>query len=376
MKFEVERDVFTEAVSWVARTIPNRPAIPVLAGMKISATTDGQIALGSRDSDITSHVDIEASVIEEGAVLVNGKLLAEVCRSLPNKPIKFDLDGTKVEIECGSARFSLKTMPLDDYSELPALPALAGVVDGDVWQEAVSQVEVAASNDDTLPMLVSICLEIDDDSIALMATDRYRLALRELTWKPEKSIKKRILVRASRLLDIAKSLGTTGPVNIYLDEEDGAALIGFSGGGRQNTVQLIDGEYPQVRSLFPEDIQGYASINRNEISDAIKRSRIVVEKNAAVRLSFSAEQLVIEAGHGDAAQASEALSANLNGEEISIAFNPSFLQEGIAVMNSENLRVAYTVAAKPALLIPEDEKGEALEDFKILLMPIRTFGNN
>ncbi|MDY5585574.1 MAG: DNA polymerase III subunit beta [Arcanobacterium sp.] len=377
MKFEVERDVFTEAVSWVARTIPNRPAIPVLAGMKISANTTGQISLGSRDSDITSHIDIEASVIEEGEVLVNGKLLAEVCRSLPNKPIKFDLDGTKVEIECGSARFSLKTMPLDDYSELPALPALAGVVDGDIWQEAVSQVEVAASNDDTLPMLVSICLEIDGDSIALMATDRYRLALRELTWKPENnSMKKRILVRASRLLDIAKSLGTTGPVNIYLEQEDGSSLIGFSGGGRQNTVQLIDGEYPQVRSLFPEDIQGYASVNRNEISDAIKRSRIVVEKNAAVRLSFSEEQLVIEAGHGDAAQASEALPATLNGEEIAIAFNPGFLQEGIAVMNSENIRVAYTVAAKPALLIPENDKGEVFEDFKILLMPIRTFGNN
>ncbi|XCB29144.1 DNA polymerase III subunit beta [Arcanobacterium hippocoleae] len=375
MKFQVARDVFTEAVSWVAKTIPNRPAMPVLAGMKIDAAREGTISLVARDSDITSHVDIEAAVDEPGEVLVNGRLLAEVCRNLPNKPINFDLEGTQVELECGSARFSLKTMSMDDYSELPPLPPVIGVVDGNEWQEAVSQVTVAASNDDTLPMLVSVCLEIDGTEISLMATDRYRLALREIQWEPEDSqIKQRILIRASRLLDIAKSLGTAGPIQISLDDLENPALIGFSGGGKQNTVQLIDGEYPQVRTLFPEEIEGYAVVNRTLMADAIKRSKVVVEKNSSVRLSFTENQLVIEAGQGDTAQASEALPAQINGEDITLSFNPSFLSDGLATMNSENFRFSYTQPVKPAVISPENEKGEVDESFKILLMPVRTFG--
>ncbi|WP_124054487.1 DNA polymerase III subunit beta [Arcanobacterium ihumii] len=377
MKFQVERETFTEAVTWVARTIPNRPAIPVLAGLKIVASDEGKISLGSRDSDITSHIDIEGDVHASGEILVNGKLLADICRSLPTKPIVFTLEGTKLEIECGSARFSMKTMAMDDYSELPQMPPVVGIVDGNEWQEAVSQVTVAASNDDTLPMLVSVCLEIEGDSISLMATDRYRLAVRDLTWQPEDpDMNKRILVRGSRLLDIAKSLGTAGSVEISLDDSGSSSLIGFSAGGRQNTVQLIEGEYPQVRSLFPAEVLGYATIDRSNMLDAIKRSRLVVEKNSAVRLSFTEGELVVEAGHGDAAQASEALEADLHGDDIALAFNPIFLQEGISVMNEPNIRLSYTHPTKPAVITPENDKGEADESFRMLLMPIRTFGAN
>lgn len=376
MKFQVARDVFTEAVSWVAKTIPNRPAMPVLAGLKMKATREGTISLVARDSDITSHVDIEAAVDEPGEVLVNGRLLAEVCRNLPNKPIDFELDGTQVELECGSARFSLKTMSLDDYSEIPPLPPVIGVVDGNEWQESVSQVTVAASNDDTLPMLVSVCLEIDGSEISLMATDRYRLALREIQWEPKDSqIKQRILVRASRLLDIAKSLGTAGPIEISLDDLENPSLIGFSGGGKQNTVQLIDGEYPQVRTLFPEAVEGHAIIDRQMMSDAIKRSKVVVEKNSSVRLSFTAEQLTIEAGQGDTAQASEALPVQLFGDEISLSFNPSYLSDGLGSISAKNVRLSYTQSSRPAVFSPENEDGEVDESFKILLMPVRTFGS-
>ena len=376
MKITVQHDVFTEAVTWVARTIPNRPAIPVLAGMKIVAQDNGTMSLGSRDSDITSHVDIEANVIEEGTVLVNGKLLADICRSLPNQTIELTLDGTKLEIECGAARFSMKTMPADEYTELPELPPVVGTVDGSVWQEAVSQVTIAASNDDTLPMLVSVCLEIEGDKISLIATDRYRLAIRDIEWKPEdSSISQRILVRASRLLDIAKALGSAGPIEVSLQNGDGASLIGFSAGGKQNTVQLIDGDYPQVRSLFPPETTGYMVLDRQGTLDAIKRSRLVVEKNAAVRLSFTEGQVVIEAGQGDNAQASEALEAELVGEDVRMAFNPIFLQEGFAVMKSDHVRMSITHPTKP-VVITEEKDGEPQDDFRLLVIPLRSYGVN
>lgn len=345
--------------------------------MKLVAGEDGSISLGSRDSDITSHVDIQADVEEAGDVLVNGKLLADIVRALPNKPIDITLDGTRLQIECGSSLFSMKTMTTDDYAELPQMPPGVGTVDGATWQEAVSQVTIAASNDDTLPMLVSVCIEIEGDSISLMATDRYRLAVRDLSWTPtDSTMSTRILVRASRLLDVAKALGSAGPIEVSLQEEGGSTLIGFSAGGRQNTIQLIDGEYPQVRSLFPTEVAGHVIINRTSLLDAIKRSRLVVEKNSAVRLSFTKGEVVLEAGHGDNAQASEALEADLTGEDIKMAFNPVFLQEGLSVIPEESVRLSFTQPTKPATLMGEDEKDGANESFKLLLMPIRTFGMN
>ncbi|MFY9263045.1 MAG: DNA polymerase III subunit beta [Actinomycetaceae bacterium] len=376
MKIIVEHDIFTEAVTWVARTIPNRPAIPVLAGLKIKAAQNGTIALGSRDSDITSHIGIEADVLDAGEVLVNGKLLADICRALPVKPIELTLDGGKLEIECGNSRFTMKTMPTDEYTELPALPPVIGTVDGNEWLEAVSQATIAASNDDTLPMLVSVCIEIEGDQMSLMATDRYRLAIRDISWNPEDmTISKRILVRASRLLDIAKSLGSAGPIEVSLSDDGPAALIGFAAGGRQNTVQLIDGEYPQVRSLFPADTAGYMVMDRLDMLDAIKRSRLVVEKNAAVRLSFTEGEVTIEAGQGDNAQASEALPADVHSDDLKMAFNPVFLQEGFQAITGDKVRLAVTHPTKPAVMTA-DKDGEADEEFRLLLMPIRTYGAN
>lgn len=376
MKLQVDNSVFSDAVSWVARTIPHRPAHPTLAGLKIVADGEGKVALSSRDSDIDSHVYIDAEVIDEGEVLVNGKLLADICRSLPQQPIEFSMDGNKVDIECGSTHFSMKVMSMEDYVDMHERPPLVGTVDGAAWQEAVQQVTIAASHDDTLPMLVSVCIEIEGDRITLMATDRYRLAVKEISWKPEDpAISQRILVRASRLLDIAKALGSAGPVSLCLNDTQAPTLIGFSAAGKHNTVQLIDGEYPQVISLFPENIEGYAVMDRAELNEAIKRARLVVEKNSAVRLAFSQDQLILEAGHGDAAQASEALAVNVSGSDIAMAFNPVFLQDGLSVMDSQLVRLAYTQESKPAVLTEEKDENAEQSSFRLLLMPIRTYGS-
>lgn len=376
MNITVDHDVFTEAVTWVARTIPNRPAVLILSGLKIVAAEDGTISLESRDSDITSHIEIEGNVIEAGEVLVNGKLLADICRALPNMPIELKIDGGKLDLECGPSRFSLTTMAGEDYSDLPQMPEVTGVVDGNEWEKAVSQVTIAASTDDTLPMLVSVCIEIEGDKLSLMATDRYRLAIRDMDWQvTDPELKARILVRASRLSEVAKSLGSAGPVEISLQQSEIGSFIGFSAGGRQATIQLIDGDYPQVRSLFPEEVSGNIVMERRETLDAIKRSRIVVEKNAAVRLTFGQDDMVLEAGQGDRAQVSEVLPASLSGEAITMAFNPVFLQEGLSVIDQDQVRLAFTHPTKPAVMTGEKD-GVSQNDFRLLLMPIRTFSGN
>ncbi len=376
MKLRVEHDVFADAVSWVARTIPSRPSLPVLAGMKIEADKDGVVALSSYDPDISSHAVIEAAVDEPGTTLVHGRLLSDFARALPNKPIDMELKGAKLEVVCGSSHISMQSMPLEDYPSPPPMPEVSGVVDGALWQETVAQVVTAASSDDTLPLLVSVCIEIEGKTMSLMATDRYRLAVRDLTWEPSnEDASHRILVRASRLSDIAKALGSVGKVELAIDNSGRTGMIGFSAAGRHNVARLIDGEYPQVRNLFPSEATGYAVIGRQEMLDAIKRARLVVEKNSAVRLSFSEGQVILEAGQGDNAQTSEALEATLHGEDIVMAFNPSFLQEGLGATSAPYVRLSFTSASKPAVLTAQPEiDGEDDQEFRLLLMPIRTYG--
>ncbi|WP_054952903.1 DNA polymerase III subunit beta [Flaviflexus massiliensis] len=377
MELRVERDVLADAVTWAAKTIPSRPAIPVLAGIKLVADSAGTLKVSAYDPETTALVEAEASVDTPGECLVNGRILADICRSLPNRPVDLTLDGTKLEVVCGNARFSLHSMALDEYPALPETPAVLGTVDGGEWLEAVTQVSSAASNDETLPLLVSVCVEIDGENITLMATDRYRLAVRELSWSPSQpDISDRILVKASRLADIAKSYGSAGNINLTLDEVGNAKMIGFEAVGRENTSRLIDGDYPQVRTLFPKDINGYAVVSRTELLEAIKRSRIVVERNAAVRLSFTEGQVTVEAGQGsDSAQAKEVLQASLNGEDIAMAFNPSYLQDALSVTHSPYVRISFTHASKPAVVSAQEEVGgDDSLDFRVLLMPIRAFG--
>lgn len=379
MKLRVERDVLADAVTWAARTIPSRPAIPVLAGIKLVASSEGTLQVSAYDPEMTSLVECEATVDEAGQTLVNGRILADICRSLPNRPVDMTLNGSKLDLVCGNARFSLHAMMLDEYPALPETPEIIGTVDSAEWLEAVSQVSTAASHDETLPLLVSVCIEIDGENMTLLATDRYRLAVRELTWSPANpDVSDRILVRASRLTDIAKAYGSAGKINISVDELGGAKILGFDAVGRQNTTRLIDGDYPQVRSLFPKEVNGHAIVSRTEMLEAIKRSKIVVERNSAVRLSFSEGEVTVEAGQGgDNAQAKEVLQANLVGEDISMAFNPSYLQDSLSVTNAPYVRISFTHPTKPAVLSAQEElEGDDSLEFRVLLMPIRAFGVN
>lgn len=376
MKFRVERDVLTEGVTWAARVIASKPANLVLRGIQVEANTDGTVTLGAYDPEITSRVEIAADVEEAGSVLVDGKMLAEICKHLPAKPVDVALEDKSLHVECGNTSFSLGKMAADEFPSFPEMPADAGVVDAGEWMEAVTQVATATSRDDTLPLLTAICLEIEGERVSLLATDRYRLAVKEMTWAPSSpSLEGRVLIRGSRLSEIARSFGGSGKIEIAL-EPGGSNLMGFAAAGRQSTTRMIDGDYPQVRSLFPKEINGHAVVDRMELLEAIRRSRIVVMQNAAVRLAFSEGQVIVEGGQGgDSGQAKEVLEATLVGEDISMAFNPMYLQDTLSVMTSDFVRLSFTHASHPAVVSEQDEmEGDDSTEFRVLLMPIRTFG--
>ena len=217
VKFRIDRDVLADAVTWVARGLPARPPVPVLAGVLIEADDEGSLTLSAFDYEVSAKVTVPADVAEAGRVLVLGRLLADISRNLPNKPIDVVADGNKVQVTCGSSRFSLLMMPVDDYPTLPSAPESTGTIQGDVFTQAVAQVAIAADRGDTLPILTGVRMEIEGDKITLLATDRYRLAMRELTWKPTASdIAQVALIPARTLSDTAKALGASGSVDMAL----------------------------------------------------------------------------------------------------------------------------------------------------------------
>ncbi|MER8099554.1 DNA polymerase III subunit beta [Kitasatospora sp. NPDC094016] len=376
MKFRVERDVLAEAVAWAARSLPARPPVPVLAGLLLTAQ-DGSLALSGFDYEVSARVELEADIEEAGTVLVSGRLLNDISRNLPNRPVEISTDGQRVSVVCGSSRFTLPTLPVDEYPALPQMPTATGTVSGDVFASAVSQAAVAAGRDDTLPVLTGVRVEIEGDRITLAATDRYRFAVRDLLWKPEQSdISAVALVPAKTLQDIAKSLGSGDNVSIALSSGGaGEGLIGFEGAGRRTTTRLLEGEFPKFRSLFPTEFSAVAAIQTQPFLEALKRVSLVAERNTPVRLSFEQGVLTLEAGSGDDAQATERVDADLEGDDISIAFNPGYLEEGLKAIDSAYAQLSFTTPTKPALLSGKASV-DAEEDkaYQYLIMPVRLSG--
>lgn len=373
MRFRVDRDVLAEAVTWTARSLPTRPPVPVLAGVRLEADSSGVVQLSSFDYEVSARSEIAADVSEPGTVLVSGRLLAEISRALPAKPVDVVLDGNKVSVTCGASRFTLLTMPVEDYPALPAMPGVVGSIAGDELTQAVAQVTVAASRDDTLPLLTGVRMEIEDSTITLLATDRYRLALRTLPWSPSTpGMSSVALVRARTLSDAAKSLGGSDQVTVALATGSGVDLIGFEAGGRHTTSLLVDGDYPAVRRLFPEETPIHAVVSTQALTDAARRVSLVAERNTPIRLAFTEGQVVLDAGQGDDAQASEALEAVLVGDEITVAFNPQFLLDGLGALSTAFVRMSFTHPNKPVEFTGQASlEGDDDRSYRYLLVPIR-----
>lgn len=374
MKFRVERDVLAEAVSWVARGLPARPPVPVLAGILIEADPQGTVTLSAFDYEVSAKITVAADVAEGGTVLVLGRLLADISRNLPAKPVDVAIDGSKVQVTCGSSRFALLLMPADDYPSLPTSPAASGTIDGHAFTQAVSQVSVAADRGDTLPILTGVRVEIDGDRMTLLATDRYRLAMRELTWNPAATDAAHVLlIPAKTLSETARSLGAAGSIELALGSAAGGdGLAGFEAGSRRTTTRLLDGEYPKVSSIFPTSAETEAVIKTTDLVEAVKRVALVAERNTPVRLRFSEGQVAIEAGAGDDAQASEAVESTVTGPEIEIAFNPHYLLDGLGAVGTAYSRISFTQPSRPAVLSGQDEAdGDADTSYRYVLMPVR-----
>lgn len=389
MKFRVAREDFADSVAWVARSLPSRPPVPVLGGVLISADDQG-LTISGFDYEVSAQVRISAEVSDPGQTLVSGKLLADITRSLPAKPVDLVVDGARVLITCGSAKFSLPTMPVEDYPQLPDLPQQTGSVPGEVFSEAIGQVAIAAGKDDTLPMLTGIRVEIEGTNVVLAATDRFRLAVRQIEWTPAApDTSAAVLIPAKTLSEVAKSLGgvTNTPVELAFGAGSSVGtegLLGIVGEGRRTTTRLLDAEFPKFRQLLPAEHSAVATVEVTPLVEAIKRVALVAERGAQVRMQFTENGLLLAAGGDDAGRAEEALEARFQGEPLTIAFNPAYLTEGLTSLHTDRVTFGFTTPSRPAVLRPagDDELVPSESgtfpapesDYTYLLMPVRLPG--
>lgn len=383
MKIRVERDALADAVAWVARSLPNRPTAPILSGMLLSADGDA-VTLSSFDATTSAKVMLPAHVHDEGTVLVSGRLLSEIARSLPNKPVDLEADHSKVELTCGSARFTLQTLPVEEYPSLPDMPTQAGTVDASTFERAVGQVFVAAGRDELLSVFTGVRVEIDGDKLSLLATDRYRMALKEITWHPASpDAEGAVLIPGKVLADTAKAMSSGEEVTVSLSttEAEGEGLAGFVGEGphgkRETTTRLLSQAFPKVRHLMDVDGTVNVRVSRDELLSAVKRVKLVAERNTPLRMVINEDHVILEAATGDQAQGSEAIAADVEviGEERSIdaaGFNPQYLLDALSALDAPYAHFAFTAPGKPCLITGlASMDGDQLLDYRHVIMLMR-----
>ena len=373
MKFTIEQSKLVDVVNWVSRSLSTRPIQTALLGIMIDA--DGnKVVLSGSDLETSSRATTDAEVSTPGKVLVPGKLLADISRSLPNKPVTIQLDGTRVLVNAGSAKFTLPVLPINEYPNLPEMPEALGTIDADLFNQAVAQVSTAAGKDDSLPSLTGVHIEVNGENITMAATDRYRLAVRELTFNPARPNTEAVaLIRARTLHDAAKTLATTKNVNIALaPASSNDRLAGFQTDSKSTTTRLLDGTFPPYRHLLPQESLTTTVIEVAPFLDAVRRVALVTDKTIPLKLTFTGNTVTLEAGGGDEAQANEVFEISKTGEDLSIAFNPNYLLDGLHAINAPYAQISFNTSSKAAILMGKtDTNAAAVDNFRYLLMPTK-----
>ncbi|WP_375386468.1 DNA polymerase III subunit beta [uncultured Microbacterium sp.] len=378
MRFHVNRDVFSEAVSFVVKLLPQRNPQPILAGVLIEASDEG-LSLAAFDYEASARTTIEATVDEPGTILVHGRLLSEIASRLPNAPIQIEVDDDGgIVLTCGSARFTLSSMPVQEYPAIPEVTGDSGLVPGEDFATAIAQVAFAASRDDVTPVLTGVQLEVSGTQLSLVATDRYRVALREIPWDGGGTASDETttaLVPARTLQEVGKTFAHGGDISIAFSGAGDREIIAFTAGNKTVTSLLIKGNFPPVRRLFPEATDHHAVVNTAELTEAVRRVSLVLDRSAPLRFTFTSDSVSMDASGTEQARASESVDAHLVGEDVTLGLNPQYLLESLAAVRSEFARITFTSSENanklsPVLVTAQTSVDKAGADsFKYLLQP-------
>lgn len=356
MEFRIECRALTDAVVRAARVLPNRSTVPVLGGLLLEAE-GGRLRVSGLDHEASACIEVDAEVVRPGKALVMGRRLVDVGRVLPDGLVECAVEGARLSLTGGSARFGLSMLPLDDCPTLPDLPPVLGELDAQEFADAVAQVSVAAGRDDALPTLTGVRLALDGDRVTLAATDRYRFAVRTLTWKPVSAdVSADALVSARRLSEITRSFGRSGTCRLALD----GGSVGFEQGGTRSTVRLLDGRLPRHDKLFAMADPVGVVADWAELAGSVARVAVVAEGGSPMQLAFSGGSVLLQAGYEDDV-ASQRLDAELIGaDEMTVAFDPVYLSNALSSFRAPVVRLDLMGPGQRAMITGWQSREEAL----------------
>ncbi len=379
MKFRCERDSLVDVLTTAGRAVSTRTSSMALSGVRIEAIGN-HVAVVGTDLDLTVHASTEAIGITDGVCVAPARLLADIVRSLEPGAVTIESEGDKVEIGAARSRFSLRTFPADDFPSLPEPPAPATFLPAASLAGALRQVVRAASSDDARPLLTGVLIAAEGSGVRLVATDSYRLAMRDIDGSDALTDSAQILVPARALVELQKLSGLGAAAKESADAEHSgdaeAPTVGlsvgdhdvtFTAGGVKVSTRLLDGSYPDYRQLIPAEYPNRLHVGKDSLLDALRRVRLLVRDNTTpVRLSMRPGGVDLTVVSQEVGDASETVDADFDGTELTIAFNPTYLIDGVEAVTGDEVLLETVDATKPATVRAAEET-----NFRYLLMPVR-----
>ena len=360
MKFRCDRDDLSEALQTVQRGVSTRPGIPALTGVLLEAKTDA-MTLTTTDLEVSAQLVMPVQVQADGLALVPARLLADMVKSLPQAPVEFEADQGQGRLRCAAFEGNVRLLPAEDFPAWQEPTGSKVTLEAMKFAEAVGQVARAASRDEARPTLTGVLLEVSREGITLVATDSYRLSLRDLTatsmGEAQALVPERALTEAGR----AAGGEEKGDIDLVVDQSQ----VTFRIGALTLTSRLIEGQFPNYRQLLPDGYESLLTVSRQQLLDAVRRVGLLARENAPVRMEFNALGVRLSSSSPDLGEAVEAVEARYEGEDITVAFNPQYLADGLAAASGETIRLEIKDGLKPGVV-----RGEGSE-FTYLVMPVR-----
>jgi DNA polymerase III subunit beta len=360
VKFRCDRDDLSEALQTVQRGVSNRPGIPALTGVLLETGTD-MLTLTTTDLEVSAKLALPVQVQEEGVALIPARLLGDMVKSLPQAPVELDADASQARISCGAFEGTVRLLPAEDFPAWQEPTGTTVRLEAGRFGEAVAQVGRAASRDEARPTLTGVLLEVTREGVTMVATDSYRLALRDLTATAEGESQALVPERALSEAGRAAANDEKGEVELIVDQSQ----VTFRVGPLTLTSRLIEGQFPNYRQLLPEGYENRLTVSRQQLLDAVRRVGLLARENTPVRMEFNALGVRLSSSSPDLGGAVEAVEARYEGQDLTMAFNPNYLADGLQASTGESVRLEIKDGLKPGVV-----RGDGNE-FTYLVMPVR-----
>lgn len=366
MKFACERDVLVEALGTVGRAVATRGgSLPVLSGICFEVSGD-VLRLTGTDLELTISVEATVAGESDGVAVLQGRIAGDLVKSLESGRVVVTAEGDEAHISAGRFSSSMRLLPAEEYPRLPDPAPDAVTLSASDLAEALHQVVRAASTDDSRPILTGVLLSAEDSGLRLVATDSYRLAVRDLPGTSVLREGQSVLVPSRALREVERLLSGADELTLRLGERDATIEVRSAAGLTRLTTRLIEGDFPNYRGLIPTSQPNRLTVSREALLDAVRRVRLMAREATPVRLAMSGDGLELVAITQDVGEAHEQLDAGYDGAELTVAFNPEYLLDGIDVATGDDVVLETLDAQKPAVL-----RGTNGGDFLYLLMPVR-----